>query len=94
MFPGAVHHLAAQTAVPAQQRGGMGSRTSGEKQLLNAATKKTSPWKMLPRLVTQRDWAMSTGTVKRVFALAILLVLALAFEVFTGATELANLEEN
>lgn len=49
MFPGAVHHLAAQTAVPAQQRGGMGSRMNGEKQLLNVATEKTCPLEDAPK---------------------------------------------
>lgn len=94
MFPVAVHHLAAQTAGPAWQRGAMGSRMSGEKQLLNAATEKMSPLEEAPRLVMQRDWATSTGAVKRIFAPAILLALALAFGGFTGVTELTNLAEN
>lgn len=51
------------------------------------------PLEDAPGLVMQRDWATSAGAVKRVFAWAISLVLALAFGGFTWVTELTNLAE-
>lgn len=52
-----------------------------------------SPLEDAPRLVMQRDWATSLGAVKRVFAWASSLVLALAFGGVTRVTELTNLAE-
>lgn len=54
MFPGVVHHLAAQMAVPARQRCGTGSVMSSGKQLLNAVTENMFPLEDASRLVTQR----------------------------------------
>lgn len=93
MFPGTAHCLAALTAVPAPQTGGTGSKVSKDKQLLNNATNKMSPLEDAPRLVMQKDWNRSAGAVRRVFARAISLVLALAFGGFTRVTKLTNLAE-